>query len=438
MAALLKFFLAVDVPENLAEVIEAAEGPGGLACLVVEYYRWLSSVPQAADQIYVYYDGMTGFLLDAGNCGETAMDIFPALVSAGILAPFTSVMCAISESTVTGHELCELFLDCFHVLEDLLNAGSYQAMADAIAAGLLRAIIRASVACDGVEDLEETALWRLLYKLLPAATVYRTVLSQLESQLPGIEDIINEQAFQTSRMFRNWEYFVDMAQDRIDLMNELKSEEHVSLKACDNMNCGVIQAKEEFRRCSHCQRVFYCSTACQRLDWVTGGHRDMCHYICVTRLKNPISTRDLTFMRFLVANDTSEVNHKGLRSCLSVMRKHPGDSVLHTVDYTHGHPKQYIGPLGKERARDKHGDVCWDEHIARAARSDGRMELHLMRVWDGNRTRRWMFPRRSHCSTLQHGLIRILNDIHPDDASEEVEKLLEENEDVVQIRQQVA
>jgi hypothetical protein len=29
-------------------------------------------------------------------------------------------------------------------------------------------------------------------------------------------------------MYEKWEYFVDMAQDRIDLMNKLKSEEHVS------------------------------------------------------------------------------------------------------------------------------------------------------------------------------------------------------------------
>ncbi|KAJ7920538.1 hypothetical protein B0H13DRAFT_1867452 [Mycena leptocephala] len=250
MAALLKFFLAVDVPENLVEVIEAAEGPGGLACLVVEYYRWLSSVPQTADEIYVYYDGMTGFLLDAGLGGLIEGWYDPPKESFG----------------------------------DALIASGY-------------------------------------------------------STAPRLAS-----------------------------------------------------------------------------DW--------------------IGTRDFTFMRFLVANDTSEVNHKGLCSCLSVMRKHPGDSVLHTVDYTHGHPKQYIGPLGKERARDKHGDVCWDEHVARAARSDGRMELYLMRVWDGNRTCRWMFPRRSHCSTLQHGLIRILNDIHPDDASDEVEKLLEDNGDVVQIRQQ--
>ncbi|KAJ6586100.1 hypothetical protein B0H19DRAFT_429999 [Mycena capillaripes] len=186
LAALLKYFLAAYVPENLSEVVEATEGPGGLACLVVEYYQWLSSTPQTADQTYVHYDGITGFLLDASNCaaGAGGVDIFPALVSVGTLVPFTSVMCAISESTTTGHDPCEFFLDCFQVLESLLEAGSYHAIGDAIAARLFQALIRASVACDGAEDLEETALWRLLYKLLPAATVYRTVLSQLESQLP--------------------------------------------------------------------------------------------------------------------------------------------------------------------------------------------------------------------------------------------------------------
>ncbi|KAJ7868645.1 hypothetical protein B0H13DRAFT_2558459 [Mycena leptocephala] len=146
----------------------------------------------------------------------------------------------------------------------------------------------------------------------------------------------------------------------------------------------------------------------------------------------PSHTRDLTFLRFLFANDTSKVDHKRLCLRLSSRWKHPKDSILQTVDYTHRNPKRYIGPLEKERARDKRGMSVGTSTVARATRRGGRMELHLMRVWDGHRTRRWMFPRHSHCFTLRNGLIRILNDIHPDDVCE-VENLLKENEDGVQI-----
>ncbi|KAJ7921815.1 hypothetical protein B0H13DRAFT_1866417 [Mycena leptocephala] len=134
--------------------------------------------------------------------------------------------------------------------------------------------------------------------------------------------------------------------------------------------------------------------------------------------ENPISTRDLTFMRFLFANDTSKVDHKRLCSRLSLMRKHPGDSILHTVDYTHSYPKQYIGPL-ERRVRGTNPGMSAGMSTSHAARPHAGLG------------RQPSVP--SHCSTLHNGLIRIPNDIHPDDTREEVEKLPKENGDVVQI-----
>ncbi|KAJ7914780.1 hypothetical protein B0H13DRAFT_2324963 [Mycena leptocephala] len=48
-----------------------------------------------------------------------------------------------------------------------------------------------------------------------------------------------------------------------------------------------------------------------------------------------------------------------------------GEPIVCTVDHTYGYPTWYNGLLEEESAKDEHGDVCWDEHVARAAWSGG-------------------------------------------------------------------
>lgn len=48
------------------------------------------------------------------------------------------------------------------------------------------------------------------------------------------------------------------------------------LRLCSNENCGRPETRRhEFRRCSACSSVNYCSRACQALDWKT-SHRYVC------------------------------------------------------------------------------------------------------------------------------------------------------------------
>ncbi|KAJ7121715.1 hypothetical protein C8R44DRAFT_786757 [Mycena epipterygia] len=51
------------------------------------------------------------------------------------------------------------------------------------------------------------------------------------------------------------------------------------------MKCEKIRRKKDFKRCSSCWAVYYCSTACQALDWYEDGHRDVARIfeICVSR-----------------------------------------------------------------------------------------------------------------------------------------------------------
>lgn len=106
---------------------------------------------------------------------------------------------------------------------------------------------------------------------------------------------------------------------------------------------------------------------------------------------------------------------------LSYMRESPSEPLITVIDYTRNDADISVKLLKDERAEDRDSDVLWDEHISRAARSGGRMELHLLRILDGNKTRRIMFPQRSESSVLHDGLMRIFSDVS--EAGDGLEKI---------------
>ncbi|KAJ6553156.1 hypothetical protein B0H19DRAFT_1072634 [Mycena capillaripes] len=211
------------------------------------------------------------------------------------------------------------------------------------------------------------------------------------------EKIASTPSLKSSAMHENWQCFAVIDLERIELVNELASHDNMSLKACDNMECPVIQAITEFRRCSHCQQV------CQKRDW--------------RKENSDFSTRHLSLMRAIFDHDSVRlVDEERLSLRLARMREHAGPPITAnaTVD---------ISNLEQERAKDKDREVCWAEQVARAARSRGRM--HLMIFSDRDRMRRWMVPSCSDRSTLHEGMTRILHEVPRDsDGREEIEALL--------------
>ncbi|KAJ6553154.1 hypothetical protein B0H19DRAFT_1263558 [Mycena capillaripes] len=320
---LLCYFMAPEEPTNLAEILEATDGLRGFSSLVVKF----------------------------GS-------VFPALVSAGITGPFTSALC---ESTISHEDFEELLLECFQVLAHLFVVQrSHKAMCDTIGAGLLHAIIRSSIICEGAEGLESSSLWDLLDVRLLSGTIASTP------------------AFQDSFMHENWQCFVYIALESIELMN-------ASPKALWGKSTTALRIA--------------------KTDWRKVGHRDTCHWLRISRLENSnLRTRDLSFMRAILDPDS-----------------------IRLVDEER---------LSFNAREDKDRDVCWAEHVARAARSRRRMELHLRIFSDGDRLRRWMFPSRSDHSTLYDGMTRTLHEVPRDsDGQEEIEALLGANEDLILIHQ---
>lgn len=141
-------------------------------------------------------------------------------------------------------------------------------------------------------------------------------------------------------------------------------------------------------------------------------------------------------MRALISRDVPRVTESLFAERLLLMRERPSEPLITILDYTLPRPEISVDFLENARELDTHDEVHWHEHVSRAARSGGRMELHLMFVVDGNVTRPVMFPQRAESAVLHDGLVRISREIPGESgARDRVRDLLEANKNLVEIYQ---
>ena len=62
----------------------------------------------------------------------------------------------------------------------------------------------------------------------------------------------------------------------IDKLDALRSEVLEGGRYCRNDGCDVVAPLKEFKVCPQCKTARYCSDACQKADWTTGGHKATC------------------------------------------------------------------------------------------------------------------------------------------------------------------
>ncbi|KAK6983804.1 hypothetical protein R3P38DRAFT_3459239 [Favolaschia claudopus] len=155
-----------------------------------------------------------------------------------------------------------------------------------------------------------------------------------------------------------------------------------------------------------------------RTDWRRGDHRTACRVALLSDLANKdLTPRNLSFMRKLLHHDINAENsvlklptssHYNFQALALESAVNP---LVTVVDYRKGHPSAYITDANSARAGDLHNQINWDDHIARAARSGGRIELHLIRAQHGysdGSERLLMMPQYSESPAIHQGLLDIL------------------------------
>ncbi|KAJ7621312.1 hypothetical protein FB45DRAFT_1006634 [Roridomyces roridus] len=246
---------------------------------------------------------------------------------------------------------------------------------------------------------------------------------------------------------------VALLKDRAALAQSLKSPEIVKMKACDNVMCTMLGPKHEFKCCSGCSTLHYCSVSCQAADWQS-GHRNACktydHLLnlliwntlpksvlwndprgspeslsplqmefggtpnfipcerlyCIGGRVPYISSRQRYFMRALLDRDYKHLKLHVFSKAVERMRAsgdpHAGYFVI--FNYLKGKPE--LGVHSITQPSDLQGNAQWEEAVARAAKSGGRITIHAITVREATDARQWILPLCSDSGKIHDELTR--------------------------------
>ncbi|KAF7312855.1 MYND-type domain-containing protein [Mycena kentingensis (nom. inval.)] len=195
---------------------------------------------------------------------------------------------------------------------------------------------------------------------LVRAPLPRTLHSEVRKELQAIADVVEE--FLAIR----------------------KAEEEVenTLYPCSNPRCNVIRDKSAFQMCSGCSSMRYCSRACQRTDWNEGQHRQTCELYSAQRLRirKIFSAADIRFIESIVYRMVKADRAQLLHAAADVAQSDWRLLAVSTVDLDTAHREIVAYPEESMREHVGQRDALWDDKVARAMRSGGRMELFVAKV----------------------------------------------------------
>ncbi|KAJ6530213.1 hypothetical protein B0H19DRAFT_481269 [Mycena capillaripes] len=239
-------------PENWEEVIGGCGGSyADLAIVVTKHLSQATAAPKSEmavgaltsvlmllQPLYEVYEDFTSTLLSHG--------IIPALVSALAIDGLAPPVVGLPHRPV---DLCMAM-----IVEYIQTSPGYPWIAEALQAGLLRYIvsfmekmIEASFTRGMYSDLKE-----LLCTVLPSGLVSYTVVTQIKESFSEIQEASQSQKFSRSVLFEDWTVFKTLVEQRVSVLDTWESSGRPSFLACDNLKCGKIAEKEQFRCCSAC------------------------------------------------------------------------------------------------------------------------------------------------------------------------------------------
>ncbi|KAJ7135585.1 hypothetical protein C8R44DRAFT_976478 [Mycena epipterygia] len=402
------------VPANMHEAIEGAGGSlDDLAELVIKYVNYFVPTGRTA----VSTD--TLFHIDAIYCVIEAIGAQPtrsifgsvtpgnaALLSAGITASLINVMCAFHASNLEYDIIADILgaaLLTFYGQMTRCPPRWYRYIQEGVTAGLLRGLISY-----GIRGVEAEFTSEVLATILSASTLYQSVVSRMQLAIQDVDQLTKHPAFAEAEMLKSWRDFRQLAEKRIALMQFRKSAEYKSRKACDNMECGEIRPKADFKCCGHCHQVYYCCQSCQWIDWER-HHRCACSSMRSFGLqhRDPLSARNMSFLRTILHDDYTKYKHAILCQQIALLHRSPTVQIATVFFYSIGERPQISVQVSSTLPALSESGVNFKEFVARAARSSGQMDLHIMVMHPGGGPTARVFPMRSNTSTLYDEVRRL-------------------------------
>ncbi|KAJ7713431.1 hypothetical protein B0H16DRAFT_1621259 [Mycena metata] len=298
-----------------------------------------------------------------------------------------------------------------------------------------------------VAQRKEPYLTSNIVRALTSSLIHHSVAKQIDISVREVLPTIPIVAapHKQDEVAKDLRLFLPHVLERLQVLSDYDNGNSISSQACDNMKCGIILPKSQLRRCSQCTKRYYCSETCQVLDWRDDGHRTVCKALKQSKLDFGSPT-ERGFMRAVLDSDFKRSRAKLFRRQVMHMYENPDTEFFCVYDFKVIPHSFGVYTLGKLPCT----DPVWADFVARARRSGGRMEIHLMnvpdgtvdKVADGSSGRGKIFPLRSSRADIHVGLRAIAKRLPPGVApvekmqkqiDEEVSALLKATQDVVQI-----
>lgn len=218
----LLFRLHTRAPGNLAEMLEGAGGTlNSLASILVTHMRCVTLIPQSPVS--------AGTLICMSNAGALLGDIadqggpvHSALISCGIIKAEVAALCSFTHLPHSP-DFIDDYIEGIY-LPQLLN------------------MIEVPPGCSFellfTMGKKQRVLHRyvheLLKKVLPESTMHYSVLPQLRQSLVDVQDIAESSSFKGSDVFADRINFVDLAHERLAIMDCYDAGGHSSPEKCQN------------------------------------------------------------------------------------------------------------------------------------------------------------------------------------------------------------
>ncbi|KAJ6587475.1 hypothetical protein DFH09DRAFT_1141171 [Mycena vulgaris] len=393
------------------DIIEGVGTVHELALLLTRYLGLINVFVRQDSPPHKIVEFWSGLLATGAIVGSISGTIIDALLAHGFLTELVRGYCIAGDNLPPNATFDdELFVTMLFRL--LPRLPCYPWMAEALKAGLLRAILIAGQAPD-VDYL----LHHIIDAMLPETLVYHSVLSQLAISIPEVDDnpLIDTLL---PELHADYLRFLDFAAGRLAVLDWYESDEYWTDEACYNMDCNKILERQDFRQCSVCRLAYYCSRGCQKADWRAGGHRVTCSSLRAQELQThfPLSKRDTSFLRAVVQDAYYERRTEiRLQQLTHMHGLDPADGALPTVHFIFGYSRstehmrlEVLDPAPTPPAGDFGvDDTVWADWTARARRSGGRLELHVVSFGGIGRSVVRVIPLRSTSSTVCDALWRL-------------------------------
>ncbi|KAJ7643081.1 hypothetical protein DFH06DRAFT_601833 [Mycena polygramma] len=320
-----------------------------------------------------------------------------ALISRGVVKPFTLTVWSLSLSTTP--DSVRALEECLKIYATVLPMRS-QGVRVAVQNGIIPALL--TCARRGVSDQTRRLLSFLLEQVITPATVSCYVLADVDAAISALEDIPPPDSSCGMEFVRAWASLERTTLHRLEVLRVFDSPDHISRRACDNVQCGKIQEKRSLKRCSGCRELLYCSQECQRLDW-RRGHRDVCaQYLNAhTDIHSAYNSRERAFLRALLNYDHNCNRIQVYRNSAVQWSSSPNAELVTVFDYCSSEVAISVRVLTSKTAELIPQVQHWPDIVARAGASAGRMALGIVLLRDGNKRREWVVPLRMATSAVR-------------------------------------